>query len=137
MKNKKKLTIIVCIVCVALLIVGIISAVSYNSKYNTVYTFNVELFEEEIKEFSSDKVLGPVDSPKTAKKMAESVWAEIFGKENARSDKPYSVAYDAEHKVWYVHGNLREPLFGEILGGTLQILIEEETGNVLAVWGTR
>lgn len=122
--KKKVLTIVVIIILFLLT-----SIVLVHIKYSKVKSFNLNDYQHYIQEFSSDEVLGPVKNAKDAKKKAEGVWIEIYGKD-VKKERPYQVSYDSENKVWMVEGTLTP----NHEGGVAYFLIEEDTGKVLAVW---
>lgn len=62
-------------------------------------------------------------------KKVEAVWVEIYG-ECIKNQKPYQGFYDRENDVWLVSGTLQTDAFG----GVANILVDNNTGNVLAVW---
>lgn len=75
--------------------------------------------------------VGPIDDAGTAKKVAEDVWLQIYGEE-VRDYQPYEVCYDEENRVWLVCGTFS--FFGkELSGSTVTILLQAETGEILAV----
>lgn len=96
----------------------------------------------ELSEYSllkEEKIVGPVNTPKEAKKQAEKIFMEVLGKEIAEEKKPYQVAYDKNSKVWHVSGHsypnwLKGESFWGILGGDIHILITQEEGKVLCIW---
>lgn len=75
--------------------------------------------------------VGPIENAKTAKKVAEDVWLQIYG-ETAKDQKPYEVYYDEENSVWCVCGTAS--IFeSETTDGVVMILLQAETGEILAV----
>ena len=127
--NKKLLIVLI----VAVFSIGGLIIV-FDYLYPTkVGDFNLSEYYDIITEFSSDRVLGPVDDAKTAKEKAEHLWVEIYG-EFVREEKPYQVFFDKTNDVWLVTGTLPQPLFGEVVGGVAYILLRKVDGKVLAVW---
>ena len=92
-------------------------------------TFTVDEYRRYIEDFSSDENVGPIVDAEDAAQKAEEVWIRIYG-EDIKDERPYIVSYDEENGVWMVKGSL--PPFA--LGGVANILIENDTGKVLAVW---
>jgi len=96
----------------------------------TVGSFSYDDYKDEnLIQFPSDKILGAVPDAETAREQAESVWVEVYG-EQVKFDKPYQVFYDEKNCVWLVQGTLRSNMHG----GVANILIDNDTGKVLAVW---
>lgn len=122
---KKKVLIIAASLAVAIVAAAIVISVCTEN----LYDFDLDFYAEEIDQFPSDKVLGPVTSAKDAKKKAEAVWVEVFGEE-VKQEKPYGVSYDIDTGTWLVQGHLPKYM----VGGVAHILIRESDGAVLAVW---
>lgn len=122
---KKKVLIIAASLAVAIIAATIVISV----RTENLYDFDLDFYAEEIAQFPSDKVLGPVTSAEDAKEKAESVWLEVFGEE-VKQEKPYGVSYDKDTGTWLVQGHL--PRY--MVGGVAHILIRESDGAVLAVW---
>lgn len=101
----------------------------YLNSTGEVDTFCLQDYSKIIDEFPSDIVLGPVDDAKTAKKQAEKIWIDIYGK-SVKKEKPYKISFDEDQQVWLVQGTLPR----NYNGGTAQILIQKSDGKVLAVW---
>ena len=117
------------------LIISLIGGGSYMAFFKkekpveTIGTFKLADYGYFIGNFSSEKVLGPVDSAQIAKENAEIIWTEIYG-ESIKGKKPYEVSFDDENQVWLVYGTLPKNWDG----GIPQILIQKADGKVLAVW---
>ena len=126
MRNKKNIIRIVFGVIV--LAAGILIIVN-QLKSHDVKAFDVSDYQDIIENFPSDENLGSISDAKDAVKKAETIWIKIYGK-NVKKEKPYQVFYDAENEVWLIHGYLRP----NMEGGVANILIENSTGKVLAVW---
>lgn len=99
---------------------------------NKVGKFDLHDYADIVASFSSDRVLGTIDSAKDAKEKAEVLWVEIYG-EQVREEKPYGVSYDQASKTWLVQGYI--PSY--TVGGVANVLIRESDGAVLAVWHDR
>lgn len=115
---------------VAVLIVVIIAALVYVGLHPRVGTFDLAEYESFIEEFPSGEAYGSAATARDALKIAEDVWRKTYGEDCVKHEKPHWVSYDAKNGVWLVHGSL--PFF--MLGGTAYILIEKDSGKVLAVW---
>lgn len=59
---------------------------------------------------------------------AEKLWIEIYG-EDTVEERPYRVLYDEKYGAFMIHGTL--PLFYG--GGTAYMLIEDGTGEIIAI----
>ena len=76
---------------------------------------------------------GPIKTASQARRAARKLWKTSFGK-SFFADLPYQVSYDPSAKVWMVLGSTPfEPLICIDGGGTAYLLIDEETGEVLAL----
>lgn len=133
-KRKHKLVIIASLITVILIIT---SSVLFN-KPELVQPFNIKTYEQEVEEFSSQKIfgytryMGNIKSYKMAKKYALEIWLELYG-ERVREMKPYKVYWDNENNAWLVTGTLKKNL----LGGKPYIIFSENDGEIIAVWHTR
>ncbi|MBR5524120.1 MAG: hypothetical protein IKU51_02490 [Clostridia bacterium] len=72
---------------------------------------------------------GPVKNAAQARRIARKVWTDYFDK-TIFSNRPYQVAYSDSEKMWYVYGSL--PFYTD--GGVPNIVIREETGEIVAFW---
>lgn len=101
-----------------------------NNWWNTKSSeFSLDEYQSCVEKFSSQIVVGAVETEKEAIKIAEKIWTNTYG-ESVRFKKPYKVFYDADSDVWLVQGSL--PFY--MSGGIPHILIEKSKGKVLAVW---
>ncbi|MDR0812420.1 MAG: YbbC/YhhH family protein [Oscillospiraceae bacterium] len=130
---KKKILIPIIIISI-LAIVGALACLAYFQKANTVGTITLSDYNELIgfcnnrpitEEFTEP--FGSVGSVKEAKKLAESIWIELFG-DSVTKKKPYRVFYDDINQVWLVQGTVF------FMGGGPNILIQKSDGKVLAIW---
>ena len=134
MKRKRKLVIIVSLATIILII---ICSVLLN-KSEQVQTFNIKTYEQEVEEFSSQKIfgyaryVGSIKSSNMAKKSALEIWLDIYGRGVCKM-KPYKVYWDDENKVWLVTGTKRK----NKLGGIPYIIFSKDDGEIIAVWHTR
>lgn len=102
----------------------------YTENPSEIKSFEVSDYQYYIDNFPSDEILGSVRDAEDAKKKAEELWIELYGRD-IKKERPYKVYYDAKNEVWMVEGTL--PFYyGD--GGVAYILMEKETGKVLAVW---
>ena len=73
--------------------------------------------------------MGFISDSKDLLKKVEVIWIEQYG-ECIKNQKPYQVFYDEANGIWLVHGTLRS----NMMGGVANILVDNDTGKVLAVW---
>lgn len=128
--RKKSLFLIVAVI--VLLIGGVVVMMFVNNEPK-FETFNIAEYNNYIAEFPSDKILGTVDRAETAKEKAENVWTEIYG-DSIKKQKPYKVFFDEANDVWLITGSMPRRLFGDVVGGVANIIIQKSDGKVLAVW---
>lgn len=79
--------------------------------------------------FQSDAVLGKIEGPLQLRREAQKIWISIYGLK-ILCQKPYEVLYDPDNDIWLVRGTTSQ----DTQGGTAHILVDDETGKVLAVW---
>jgi hypothetical protein len=72
---------------------------------------------------------GLVPTADVAKKIAEAVWAPIYGKEHIEEEKPFHAVL-TNNEVWVVQGSLPK---GYTFGGTAYIEINKRDGRILRV----
>ncbi len=131
--RKHKLVIIVSLITIILIITYSVLL----NKPEYIQTFNIKTYEQEVEEFSSQKIfgyeryMGSIKSSKMAKKYALEIWVEIYGKKVYKM-KPYIVYWDKESRTWLVTGTLKDSL-----GGVPYIIFSENKGEIIAVWHTR
>lgn len=95
-----------------------------------IKTFDVSEYQYYIDEFSSsEEDLGFVSDTKDLLKKVEVIWIKKYG-ERIKKEKPYHVSYDDKNGIWLVQGTLRSNMDG----GVANILIEDDTGRILAIW---
>ena len=92
-------------------------------------TFSVNDYQYFIDNFPSEINVGTVEDSNDAKKKAETVWTETYGKK-VKKNKPYIVLFDSENGVWLVSGSLPS----NMMGGVPCILLRRSDGQVLALW---
>ena len=112
-----------------LLIAAILIPVMLFSKDPEVGTFKLDEYQYYIENFPSEETLGGIADARDATKKAEEVFIRAYGK-TVRREKPYQAFYDEQNEVWLVTGTMR----GDGFGGVANILMENGTGKVLAVW---
>lgn len=125
---KRKVLFIFLLVLFIVFIFGILVVIIKN-KSPEVKTFDVSEYQYYIDNFSSEDNLGFISDSKELLKKVEVIWIKQYG-ERIKNQKPYQVFYDEVNGVWLVHGTLRS----NIKGGVANILVDNDTGKVLAVW---
>ncbi|MDR0812419.1 MAG: YbbC/YhhH family protein [Oscillospiraceae bacterium] len=130
----KKSRLIPIIIISILAIVGALACLAYFQKANTVGTFTLsdysvymDLYDKYPVSEEPIQPLGFVGSAKEAKKLAESIWIELFG-DSVTKKKPYRVFYDDTNQVWLVQGTIF------FMRGGPNILIQKSDGKILALW---
>lgn len=100
---------------------------SHEKEYET---FDIARFESMIndKNCQSDVVFGEVPDRQSAADCADALWSELYGTD-VLGEKIYVVEYEENEHVWWVYSKPRP-----VIGGNANILIAQETGEVLAVW---
>jgi len=119
----KKIIIISIIILVVLLLITLLifSLIRDNFKDN------MELLPQEIEGYIPPN--GFVPDEETARKIAETVWLPIYGRQVLRQ-KPYRVKL-IDEKIWIVEGTLKGIPF--VVGGTAYIEINKNTGEIIKV----
>lgn len=100
-----------------------------NLKFSAVGDCELSEYQYFIDNFSSDEILGIVDTSKDAVEKTEKIWEKIYGK-SVKDKKSYQVSYAPKNEVWLVQGTLT---FNKD-GGVPCLIIERKTGKVLALW---
>lgn len=109
--------------------IGGILVVIIKNKSPEIKTFEVSEYQYYIDNFSSEDNLGFISDSKELLKKVEVIWIKQYG-ERIKKQKPYQVFYDEANGIWLVRGTLRS----NVLGGVANILVDNDTGKVLAVW---
>ena len=109
--------------------IGGILVVIIKNKSPEIKTFEVSEYQYYIDNFSSEENLDFISDSKDLLKKVEVIWIKQYG-ERIKNQKPYQVFYDEVNDVWLVHGTLRS----NRMGGVANILVDNDTGKVLAVW---
>ena len=91
--------------------------------------FDVGDYQYYIDKFPSEDNLGFISDPKDLLKKVEVIWINKYG-ERIKKQKPYQVFYDKANGIWLVQGTLRS----NMTGGVANILVDNDTGRVLALW---
>jgi len=124
----KRKSIVLLALIVVLLIVGVSMVIIQNNTPN-IKSFELNDYQYYIENFSSKENVGKIIDANDVAKKAELIWIKLYG-ENIKKEKPFKVFYDQKSEVWFVCGTLRS----NTMGGVANILIQDRTGKVLAVW---
>ena len=125
---KKKGSFILVIVFILFISMSVIVVIMLND-YLNIKSFNVDEYQYYIDNFSSEDNLGPISEISDLLRKVEAIWINKYG-EDIKAEKPYQVFYDEKTNVWLVQGTLRS----NMVGGVANILVENDTGKVLAIW---
>ena len=79
----------------------------------------------------------PICTAGQARALARKIWLQAYEEKTIFSDRPYQLAYDAANKVWWVTGSLPFEGWIDSVGGTPNLLVSEETGEILAIWHSK
>lgn len=126
MSKRKRIVLLVLIV--AILIGGVCMIIIQNRTPN-VKGFEFNDYQYYVDSFPSEENVGNIIDAKDAIKKAEKIWIKLYG-ESIKKEKPYQVFYDEDNGIWLIQGTLRS----NMKGGVANILIQNKTGKVLAVW---
>lgn len=110
------------------LVGGILVTINKN-KIPETRVFDVSEYQYYIDDCPSEDDLGPISDSKDLLKKVEAIWIKKYGN-RIKKQKPYQVFYDEANGIWLVQGTL--PSY--MMGGVANILVENDTGKVLAVW---
>ena len=127
MVKRKGLFIFLLVLFIAF--IGGVLVVIIKNKSPEIKTFEVSEYQYYIDNFLSEDNLGFISDSKELLKKVEVIWIKQYG-ERIKNQKPYQVFYDEANGIWLVHGTLRS----NMLGGVANILVDNDTGKVLAVW---
>lgn len=114
----------------AILIFGAVTYMFISYVHTAASPFCMNDYQCYIEKYSSDRVLGKVISAKDAQNKAERIWLEVYGN-SVLEKKPYQVFFDAGCKAWLVCGTQPSSYW---FGGVPYLILDAETGTVLAVW---
>lgn len=116
-------------VVVFIVFIGGVVIVALQNKSPDIKTFEVSEYQYYIDMFPSEENLGSISNTKDLLKKVEEVWIKEYG-ERIKEEKPYQVFYDEKNGIWLVQGTLSS----DMVGGVANILLENDTGKVLAIW---
>ena len=69
-----------------------------------------------------------IQNEKTAVKVAEAVLFNIYGEENIKNERPYTIGFADNY--WILYGYLPSGYHG----GVFTIIIDAENGEVVSLW---
>ena len=116
-------------VVVFIVFIGGVIIVALQNKSPDIKTFEVSEYQYYIDMFPSEENLGSISDTKDLLKKVEKIWIKEYG-ERIKEEKPYQVFYDEKNGIWLVQGTLNS----DMVGGVANILLENDTGKVLAIW---
>jgi len=131
----KRQTLCIVILVFIIIVVGVlIILIGNNPRDNekdslVINTFEASEYEDYIKSFPSEEILGSISDEKDLLEKVEVILIENYG-ERIKNEKPYRVSYDKVNGIWLVQGTLHP----NEMGGVANILVEGNTGKVLAMW---
>ena len=124
----KRKRIVLPVLIIVILIGGVYMIIIQNKTPN-VKAFEFNDYQYYIDNFPSEENVGNIIDAKDAIKKAEKIWIKLYG-ESIKKEKPYQVFYDENNGIWLVQGTLRS----NMKGGVANILVDNDTGKVLAIW---
>lgn len=114
---------------VLLVIIGVVLFILFQKNPQEIESFKVEDYAYYLENFPSEENVGPIADAKDAEAKAVKIWTKLYG-EDVKNQTPYQLFYDEQNHVWFIHGSLP----AHMDGGVANILIENDSGDVLAVW---
>ena len=126
MSKRKRIVLFVLIIVI---LIGGVCMIIIQNKTPNVKAFEFNDYQYYIDNFPSEENVGNIIDAKDAIKKAEKIWIKLYG-ESIKKEKPYQVFYDENNGIWLVQGTLRS----NMKGGVANILIQNETGKIVAVW---
>ena len=120
---------VILLLLILVIFIGGVCMIIIQNKAPNVKAFDFNDYQYYIDNFSSEENVGNIIDAKDAIKKAEKIWIKLYG-ESVKKEKPYQVFYDENNDIWLVQGTLRS----NMMGGVANILIQNETGKILAVW---
>ena len=117
------------LVLVFAVLIGGIPVIAIQNNTPTIKTFEVHEYQNYLSNFSSEEKLGAISDIQDLLKKVEMIWIKNYG-EHIKKEKPYQIFYDENNEIWLVQGTLRP----NMMGGVANIIVEDGTGKVLAIW---
>lgn len=144
MKRVIKLVLLVSVLLISAVIIFSAYFYGYLDTFNNVIDGQFDIYNHPYQtdryasimnreEFQSDIVLGKVENISDLRKEVQQIWIKNYGPK-IRKQQPYEVLYDPVNRVYLVRGTLTTSSNDVVVGGTAHILVEEDTGVVLAIW---
>ena len=124
-----KKCIVLIVICAIVIVIVFICNFHKKSQSPEIGSFDFDDYQDFVAAFPSGEI---VENPSNLNKLVadtEKIWVKIYG-ENIKRQKPYQVFHDKENGVWLVQGTLQP----NTMGGVANILVENDTGKVLAIW---
>jgi len=132
--SRRKKIVIGCILSICIIVVAIFVLINIGKETPKLDSFNYNFYVLYINNSTIENLnVGPINDKETAISKAEQVWELNFGPEKLEqirvNEKPYSVFYNPDKKMWLVQGHM-EP---NTLGGVASVIIGDN-GKVYAAW---
>ena len=128
----RRIKIIIFAVVLFLCITGVLVVLLQDDPAE-IQTFDISEYEYYINTFSSEEYLEPFSDVQGLLTETERIWVNLYG-ESVKEEKPYQVHYDKQADVWLVCGTIQTAPWTITTGGVAYILVENNSGKVLAVW---
>ena len=121
-------------VIILILIISIISIIVFfflNNEELSIKEFKITDYQNYLKTqwFSSDIVIDNANDEKALLKEVEKIFINTYG-ERIKKEKPFKLFYDENSNSWLVCGTISPNQDG----GTACIIVDKQTGKVLALW---
>lgn len=117
----------------ALCLASLVIYLSYRNRPVNTGEFSALDYREELSEFAAKGIY--IDETHDTSEMlrqAEVIGTDIYG-DGIKKSKPYNFYYDSENELFLLNGTI-STLFGNHKGGIQQMIVNAETGEVLAIW---
>lgn len=74
-----------------------------------------------------------ISKPSQLRREAQKIWIKEYGV-RIRKEQPYEVFFDPENNVWLIQGSFENIEGVATFGGNARMIVDAETGRVLALW---
>ena len=129
---KKKLKILAIALAIVIICITVAVLAFQSSQDHIVHTFSLDDYADFIDGDFYYPAQGSIETAEEARDIAEKIMDDWFQNEYSGVAKPYVVSFDEENRVWLIQATF---LF--FVGGGACIIITQEEGNVLAIWGQK
>ena len=125
---KKKYIVLSCILVILIASVSVMVFQNHKS-FQNVEPFDISDYADYIGLGSAGESVGKIRDVKDAAKKAEKILVKKYGV-FVMLQKPYEIYFDSEAGMWLIQGAFRP----NQVGGVVNIIIENDTGRVIAIW---